>query len=90
MFLDNSRYAKTPSDEVTDARGRPVTALRLRRLPAPPATSVTVEQGDRPDLLAARHLRDGTAFWRIADANTKFQARDLTARVLDAVRIPRA
>lgn len=89
MFLDKSRYARTPTDETTDARGRPVTALRLRRLPAPPADTFAVEDGDRLDLLAARHLGDGAAFWRIADANTRMEARTLTARVLDPVRIPR-
>jgi len=88
MFLDKSRYAKIPKDQVTTFAGRKMMAIRLRRLPAPPATPVTVNQNDRLDLLAQRHLGDSTRFWHIADANTKLAARDLVSRVLDTVKIP--
>ena len=43
-------------------------------------------QTDRLDLLARTHLEDGTAFWRIADANTELEARRLEGppgRVID-------
>lgn len=90
MFLDNSRYAKTPQDKVETRTGREVTAIRLRRLPAPPGDPHAVRQGDRLDLLAQSRLGDGTRFWHIADANTKLEAKDLVARVLDTLKIPRS
>jgi hypothetical protein len=45
-----------------------------------------VLEKDRLDLLARTALEDGTAFWRIADANTELQARRLEeppGRVID-------
>ena len=90
MFLDKSRYAKLPQDEVTTGAGRKAMAIRLRRLPAPSGDPASVKQDDRLDLLAQRHLGDGTKFWHIADANTKIEARELVARTLDTVKIPRS
>ena len=90
MFLDNSRYAKTPRDEVEIRPGRKVTAIRLRRLPLPPADPLTVKQDDRLDLLAQKRLSDGTKFWHIADANTALEAKTLVARVLGTLKIPRS
>ena len=77
MFLDNSRYARTPRDEVDTRAGRKVTAIRLRRLPLPPADPYTVKQDDRLDLLAQKRFGNGTKFWHIADANTELQAQHL-------------
>ncbi len=90
MFLEKSRYAKTPQDEVTTRAGRKVTAIRLRRLPAPPGDFQTVKQDDRLDLLAQTRLGDGTRFWHIADANTELEAGELVSRVLDTLKIPRS
>jgi len=90
MFLDKSRYAKTPRDEVETRSGRRVTAIRLRRLPLPPADPYVVKQDDRLDLLAQKRLNDGTKFWHIADANTAVEAKTLVARVLGSMKIPRS
>lgn len=90
MFLDNSRYARTPRDEVETRSGRRVTAIRLRRLPLPPAGSREVKQGDRLDLLAQKQFGDGTKYWHIADANTAVEAKTLVERVLGALKIPRS
>jgi hypothetical protein len=90
MFSDRSRYARTPVDTVATTRGRQVAAIRLRRLPSPPADPYTVTQGDRLDLLAQQRFGDGTGFWHIADANTALEANALVARVLGTLRIPRS
>ena len=89
MFLDKSRYAKTPTDTVVTADGREVTALRLRRLPPSTGTPRTVKADDRLDVIAGQALGDGTAGWRIADANTELEANDLVAEVLDSFNVPR-
>ncbi|MGD6978867.1 MULTISPECIES: hypothetical protein [Citricoccus] len=89
MFSDTSRYARTPVDTVVTAGGRRVSAIRLRRLPSPPADPHTVIQGDRLDLLAQQHLGDGTRSWHIADANTTLEASALVGRILDTLWIPR-
>ena len=66
-----------------------MTAVRLRRLPAPPGSPETVTAAaDRPDLIAERRLRDATRFWHVADANTELDARDLTRPVGRAVNVP--
>lgn len=90
MFRDGSRYARTPVDTVTTARGRQVAAIRLRRLPDPPADPYTVKQDERLDLIAQRAFDDGTRFWHVADANSALEARTLVARVLGTVRVPRS
>ncbi|MGD9614573.1 MAG: hypothetical protein AB7H90_12215 [Alphaproteobacteria bacterium] len=89
MFLERSRYAKTPVDEVEIA-GRKVAAIRLRRLPSPPADPYVVRQGDRLDLIAQRQFGDGTRFWHIADANSALEARTLVARVLGILNLPKS
>lgn len=86
MFSDRSRYKSVPTETVTLPDGRTVTAVKLRPLPATTGAPFAVQEKDRLDLLARTHLEDGTAFWRIADANTELQARRLEGppgRVID-------
>jgi hypothetical protein len=86
MFHDRSRYHGLPTESVALPDGRTVTAVKLRRLPPTPGKPFAVREHDRLDLLARTHLDDGTAFWRIADANTELQARRLEeppGRVID-------
>lgn len=90
MFSDSSRYARTPVGTVTTPGGREVNAIRLRRLPDPPADPYTVAQDERLDIIAQRRFDDGTRFWHIADANSALEARTLVARVLGIVRVPRS
>lgn len=73
LYGPESRYYGLALAEITLANGRPVRYLRRRFLPDP-ATLVTavelrIADGDRLDILAARHLGDPLAAWRIADAN---------------------
>ncbi len=88
MFLDTSRYAKTPTDTVTTADGREVSAIRLRRLPVVTGRPALVSDGDRLDVIADQRFGDGTKFWHIADANAALEADDLVAQVLDTFILP--
>jgi len=70
------RYDDVPVVETTvpgPDGPRPVRHLGRRTLPDPGGLRVLawhrVAADDRLDLVAARHLGDPTAFWRIADAN---------------------
>jgi hypothetical protein len=86
MFSDRSRYHGLATETVPLPGGRTATAVKLRRLPPTPGTPFAVQEKDRLDLLARTHLEDGTAYWRIADANTELQARRLErppGRVID-------
>jgi nucleoid-associated protein YgaU len=88
MFLENSRYHKQSAVEVTTRDGHTVQALKLRKLPAPPAQPHSVQQHDRLDILAHQHYGDGTKFWHIADANTELQANDLVAEPGTTIDVP--
>jgi hypothetical protein len=86
MFRDRSRYHGLPTETVPHPDGREVTVVKLRRLPPTTGKPYGVLEKDRLDLLARTALEDGTAFWRIADANTELQARRLEeppGRVID-------
>jgi hypothetical protein len=89
MFLENSRYARQPTADVTTPDGRTVTALTLRPLPAVTGAPHPVVDHDRLDLLAFDTYSDGTRFWHVADANTALDAsRELVARTGDTLNLP--
>jgi len=89
MFLDNSRYAKQPTADVTTSDSRTVAALTLRSLPAVSGNPHAVVDHDRLDLLAYTTYSDATKFWHIADANTALDAaRELTANTGDTLNLP--
>ena len=90
MFLENSRYFKVPTVETTAADGRPVTALKLRPLPSPPAVPHVVKDNDQLDVLAHQHYSDGTKFWHIADANTALPAGELVAETHATILRPKS
>jgi hypothetical protein len=89
-FLPNSRYAKIETVEATAADGRPVTAVKLRRLPTSDGAPHVVEERDRVDILAYQQLADATRFWRIADANSELEAEALTAAAGEVILVPTA
>jgi hypothetical protein len=70
MFDSTSRYAKLPSQVITDHRGRTVTVV-----PVPLAPSQTIlgfhrrREGERLDHLAQKYLEDPAGFWKIGEAN---------------------
>lgn len=91
MFEPNSRYISLPTASYTDAAGRTVTYVRRRFLPdgkrQPLLVEVTVTDGDRLDLIAARTLGDPEQFWRICDANNTMDPFDLTDEPGQILRI---
>lgn len=89
MFLSNSRYASTPTEQTTTPDGRTVTSVVLRKLPPQPGDPYVVKHNDRLDLIADDQLSDGTTFWRIADANTSLIANDLVADPGDVILVPK-
>jgi hypothetical protein len=85
-FPPTSRYAR-----VGVAVHEGVPYLRRRLSPRPERLAllyeVTVVEGDRRDLLAARHLGAAELWWRLADATGVVDPRDLTAVVGRTVRV---
>ncbi len=88
MFAPNSRYAGLATYTVTTPDGRVIVATRLP-LPNPIQLAGYHRRitGDRLDLLAARYLKDPTAFWKICDSNNAPAPDALNAR--DLIGIPR-
>lgn len=90
-FPPASRYYGVPIavQSLPDGRERPY--LRRRLVPAPERFAAiaqyTVQEGDRPDSVAASQLGDPLAFWRLADANAALQPEDMTAHPGRSLRI---
>ena len=83
MFASSSRYAQQQTYTVTTADGRVVTARATAAAAnAHPCRLPPRGEGDRLDLLAARYLKDATAFWRLCDANNAPAPDALAARPL--------
>lgn len=78
MIFKGSRYETTGTYRVRDAKGRLVTALNIRAIPATPAGYFhTFAAGERLDLLAFQYYGDPEKFWLIADANDEMDPEDL-------------
>lgn len=92
MFQPVSRYYNIDTVTVTAADGRVIAYKRRRILPQietlPILTEVTVTQGDRLDVIAARTLGDAEQFWRVCDANQSLDPFDLTSELGSSLRIP--
>lgn len=90
-FPPNSRYAATPTAQLTMPDGRVVTYLRRRFVPPPESLATLgyhlVEAGDRPDLLADSAYGDAEQSWRICDANAVLHPDELTDDVGAEIRI---
>lgn len=90
MFDPTSRYYALEATEFTTSTGRTVAYVRRRFIPsteAPTLAEVTVNQGDRLDLITARTIGDPQQFWRICDANTALNPAELTAEAGRRLRI---
>jgi hypothetical protein len=72
-FAADSRYHGLPTAQTTLPDGRTVVFVTRRFLPPPEhfalLRALTVREGERLDLLAARHVGLATQWWRMADAN---------------------
>ncbi len=92
MFQANSRYATLKTKKMTAPDERQIAYVSRRLLPQgsqlPLLGEVSVVQGERLDLLAARTLGDPEQFWQIADANNAMNPDDLTAQLGRRLRIP--
>lgn len=93
MFDLTSRYAALETAPYTTPDGQRELAYKRRRfLPQgdtmPLLVEVTVSDGDRLDLIAARTIGAPEQFWRIADANNAMNPTDLTTTPGDVLRVP--
>lgn len=92
MFESTSRYYRIETTSLTLADGRTLSYKRRRFLPQgtqlPLLVEVTVNEGDRLDLLTARTLGDPQQFWRVADANDTMNPPDLEAEAGRRLRVP--
>jgi hypothetical protein len=80
-FPATSRYSGVEAAAYTGADGRTVAYLRRRFVPGPERFSLLLEhrvaQGERLDVITARHLGDPEQFWRLADANAALHPAEL-------------
>lgn len=92
MFDYTSRYYALPTATHTTANGREIVYVTRRLLPRgetlPLLAEVTVQQGERLDLVTYRTLGDPLQFWRIADANNAMNPFDLVEPEGQTLRIP--
>lgn len=80
MFQKDSRYQKSPVFKTETSIPSFFKGVRPR-IPtkATPVLEHTVQEGERPDLLARHYYNDPRQWWRILDANPDiFYAGDLT------------
>lgn len=91
-FPPTSRYAGVGVDLWDPGNDAPPVPFLRRRL-CPRAErfallyEVRVTEGDRRDLLAARHVGDAELWWRLADANGSVDPRELATPIGRVVRI---
>lgn len=78
-YDERSRYARTPTYQVPDHRGRVVSVVGV---PPHPVQAIAgthlLQQGQRPDHLAAQYLDNPAGFWQIAEANEAMSAEWLS------------
>ena len=92
MFHETSRYATIETAELTTPEGRVIRYGRRRFLPQgddlPVLMEVTVTEGDRLDLIAAKTISEPEQYWRICDANNTMNPTELVAEPGKRLRIP--
>jgi hypothetical protein len=91
MFDPSSRYYNLANAIYKGESGRRIAYKRRRFLPQgermPLMLQVSVADGDRVDLIAARTIGAPEQFWRIADANNALNPFDLTAEIGAVLRV---
>ena len=92
MFESNSRYYILKTETFTGADGRIHSYKRRRFLPRGSTlallTEVTVDEGERLDLISARTIGDSEQFWRVCDANDAMNPFDLVTEPGSTLRVP--
>ena len=91
-FPPTSRYVSVGIDAWDPGNGDPPVPFLRRRFCARVQRfsllyEIGVVEGDRRDVLAARHVGDAALWWRLADANGVVDPRDLTDEVGRRLRI---
>ena len=91
-FPPTSRYAGIETAAWDPCTGAPPIAYLRRRLcPLPGRFALLyearVEEADRRDLIASRHLGDPELWWQLADANGAIDPRELTEEIGCSIRI---
>jgi hypothetical protein len=91
-FPPTSRYAGVEIAAWDPGSGAPQIAyLRRRFCPLPGRFALLYEarviDGDRRDLIAARHLGATELWWQLADANGVIDPRELTEEIGRSIRI---
>ena len=87
MFDKNSRYAKSSTLILRDARGRQVQVTAFAPAPQQTFRGIHVlRQGERIDHLATHYLSNSTGYWRIAELNDVMTTEVLTEQ--REIRIP--
>ena len=90
-FGPASRYASTATTALVGPDGRAIAYLRRRFVPPAERFALlvehTVQDGERPDTIAAQYLDDPEAFWRVCDANNVIAPNELTDTVGRRLRI---
>jgi hypothetical protein len=81
MFASTSRYYRLRTAKLVTADRREIAYVLRRFLPSgqdlPVMVDVTVNEGDRLDVITARTIGDVEQFWRICDANDAMNPFDL-------------
>lgn len=92
MFEPTSRYYNLNTATYKTPDGRELTYKRRRFLPQgeslPTLVEVTVTDGDRLDLIAARTIANPEQFWRICDAENAVNPSELTDEPGRRLRVP--
>ncbi len=92
MFETGSRYSTLEQATYTAEDGRKITYVRRRFCPQAEKLStlveVTVTDGDRLDLLAARTIGNAEQFWRICDAENALNPSELTEQPGRILKVP--
>jgi hypothetical protein len=88
MFTKTSRYYNLPTVIATDALGREVQAVMLRRLPVTDGEDTEVRDHDQLDMMSHRRYKDGTRYWHIADANSELEASELVRTTGRHINVP--
>ncbi len=92
MFDYTSRYYSLETAAFITNEGMTIAYKRRRFLPPGEEISllveVTVNQGDRLDMITARTLGDPEHYWRVCDANNTMNPPELTEEIGRVIRIP--
>jgi hypothetical protein len=89
VFFKGSRYADVPTLEHRLADGR-IVRYKARRIipPTPGLVHHVVDEGERVDHIAFRHLGDPERFWRVCDANRTVHPEELVERPGRRIDVP--